>query len=123
MNDRPPIDALKAIAHPVRFKLLEALKTGERNVGEIEEATGISQPALSQQLAVLRNAGLVETRKEAKLVYYSHDGAALSVIAAVLAGLAGRDLAKREGTVEREALAGRARRTPTPGVANFARLD
>ncbi|WP_230293423.1 helix-turn-helix transcriptional regulator [Croceicoccus sp. Ery5] len=123
MNDRPPIDALKAIAHPVRFKLLEALKTGERNVGEIEEATGISQPALSQQLAVLRNAGLVETRKEAKLVYYSHDGAALSVIAAVLAGLAGRDLAKREGTVERDALAGRTRRTPTPGVANFARLD
>lgn len=112
MSAEPPIDALKAIAHPVRFKLLEALQAGERNVGEIEEATGITQPALSQQLAVLRNAGLVETRKEAKLVYYKHDGAALSAIATLLVDLAGKE---STATVV-------PRRTPTPGVATFARL-
>ena len=72
MSDAP-IDELKAIAHPVRFSILQSLAAGERNVGEIEAVTGIGQPSLSQQLAVLRNAGLVQTRKEAKLVYYQLD--------------------------------------------------
>jgi len=70
MSDAP-IDELKALAHPLRFRILEVLRNGERNVGEIEEASGIGQPALSQQLGVLRKAGLVETRKDAKLVFYS----------------------------------------------------
>ena len=65
------IEELKAIAHPLRLRILEVLREGERNVGEIEEVAQIGQPALSQQLGVLRKAGLVETRKEAKLVYYS----------------------------------------------------
>ena len=65
-----PIEELKAMAHPLRFRILQALGPGERNVGEIEAETNIGQPTLSQQLAVLRKAGLVSTRKEAKLVYY-----------------------------------------------------
>lgn len=60
-------------------------------------------------------------QKEAKPVNYADDGAALSVIAAVVAGAAGRDLTKQEAA--RDALAGRTRRTPTPGVASFAHLD
>ncbi|HNW18746.1 MAG TPA: metalloregulator ArsR/SmtB family transcription factor, partial [Sphingorhabdus lacus] len=43
---------------------------GERTVGGIETATGIGQPALSQQLAELRRSEMVKTRKEAKQVYY-----------------------------------------------------
>ena len=43
----------------------------ERNVGELEELLGIVQPTLSQQLAVLRREGLVDTRREGKQVYYS----------------------------------------------------
>ncbi len=66
------IEALKALAHPLRFRILTALAAGERNVGEIEQVTAISQPGLSQQLGVLRKAGLVDTRKEAKLVLLFH---------------------------------------------------
>lgn len=71
----PPIDILKALAHPARFAILAALVGQERNVGEIESTTGISQPGLSQQLSVLRQAGLVTSRREAKLVFYNlaHD--------------------------------------------------
>ena len=61
------VDALKAVAHPVRLRILQTLAGTERNVGEIDEAADIGQPTLSQQLAVLRNAGLVTTRKDAKL--------------------------------------------------------
>ena len=50
--------------------LLCQLVDGERNVGELEELLGIVQPTLSQQLAVLRREGLVDTRREGKLVYY-----------------------------------------------------
>ena len=73
MSDAPHIEALKAIAHPLRYAIIDALAKGDQNVGEIEGATGIGQPTLSQQLAVLRKAGLVETRRQAKLVYYSID--------------------------------------------------
>lgn len=73
-----PIEGLKALAHPLRYRILAALSEGERNVGEIEEACGIGQPALSQQLAVLRQAGLVDHRRDARLVYYSLDEGALA---------------------------------------------
>jgi len=63
---------LKAIAHDVRLKLLRTLlEYGEKSVGELEALTGIGQPGLSQQLAILRKAALVQTRREAKLVFYS----------------------------------------------------
>lgn len=70
MSDAP-IDLLKAMAHPSRFAILTALSDGERNVGDIERLSGIPQPALSQQLAVLRDSGLVESRRDAKLVFYT----------------------------------------------------
>lgn len=41
------------------------------SVGEIEEATSIHQPTLSQQLGVLRDEGLVDTRRDGKKIYYS----------------------------------------------------
>jgi DNA-binding transcriptional ArsR family regulator len=66
-----PIDSLKAIAHPLRYSILATLADGEYNVGEIEQASGITQPALSQQLAILRNAELVTTRRETKQIYYA----------------------------------------------------
>lgn len=74
-------EKLKVFAQPLRLMILSSLLRSERNVGEIANATGIAQPALSQQLAQLRRAGLVRTRKEAKLVWYSlaDDGVALCV--------------------------------------------
>lgn len=77
-----PIELLKAIAHPLRYTILGCLAHGECNVGEIETKTGIAQPALSQQLSVLRQAGLVATRRDARLVYYSVDPDALDILCA-----------------------------------------
>lgn len=74
-------EKLKIYAQPQRLMILSCLLRGERNVAEIGEVTGIGQPALSQQLAELRRADLVSTRKEAKLVYYSlaNEGVGLCV--------------------------------------------
>ena len=109
MSREAEIELLKAIGHPVRVRILDALREGERNVGEIEDATAIAQPGLSQQLAILRKAGLVTTRKDAKLVFYALDSAAIRTLAASLEKLAGtRDIAPRRG--------------PSPGAANFARV-
>jgi DNA-binding transcriptional ArsR family regulator len=64
-------EKLKVYAQPQRLMILSCLLSGQRNVAEIGEATRIGQPALSQQLAELRRADLVSTRKEAKLVWYT----------------------------------------------------
>lgn len=61
---------MKVLSNPDRLLLLCQLTEGERNVGELQEALGIQQPTLSQQLGVLREAQLVETRREGKNIYY-----------------------------------------------------
>lgn len=61
---------LKALANEDRLLLLCQIAARRQNVGELELATGIRQPTLSQQLAVLRQEGLVDTEKEGKYVYY-----------------------------------------------------
>lgn len=63
-------ERLKVYAQPQRLMILSRLLDGEYTVSEIDEATGIGQPALSQQLAELRRAEVVKTRREAKQVYY-----------------------------------------------------
>lgn len=115
MGEDDLIDALKALAHPLRWRIITTLVRGEHNVGEIENASGIGQPGLSQQLGVLRKAGLVATRKEAKLVFYSLTQEALAQVASAVAGLT-PDAPRTPR--EPETL-----RTPAPGVANFARLS
>ncbi|HCN65749.1 MAG TPA: ArsR family transcriptional regulator [Pseudomonas sp.] len=62
---------LKALANEDRLLLLCQLTQGERNVGELEDLTGIRQPTLSQQLGVLRDEGMVNTRRMGKYIYYS----------------------------------------------------
>ncbi|MFI8746079.1 metalloregulator ArsR/SmtB family transcription factor [Pseudomonas sp. NPDC077186] len=72
---------LKALANPDRLLLLCQLAQGERNVSELEALLGIQQPTLSQQLAVLRREGLVETRRDGKQIFYRISSpAALAVI-------------------------------------------
>lgn len=116
MTASAPIEELKAVAHPLRFRILQSLQGAELNVGEIEAAANIGQPALSQQLGVLRKAGLVETRKDAKLVYYKLASDRFTQIVTVLAGFA--DKGANAGTD-----AARSSRNPAPGAANFARLS
>ena len=62
---------MKALANPDRLLLLCQLTQGELRVGELEERVGIAQPTLSQQLGVLREEGLVSTRRDGKAIYYS----------------------------------------------------
>jgi ArsR family transcriptional regulator len=61
----------RALAHPVRIRILEILINGERNVQELQEALGVEQPVVSQQLSVLRNNNIVAGRKEGASVRYS----------------------------------------------------
>ena len=61
---------LKTLANPDRLQLLCNLVDDERNVSTLEALTGIRQPTLSQQLGVLREEGLVETRREGKFIFY-----------------------------------------------------
>lgn len=62
---------LKAMANPDRLLLLCQMSQGEACVGDLEAATGIRQPTLSQQLGILREMELVSTRREGKLIFYS----------------------------------------------------
>jgi ArsR family transcriptional regulator len=64
-------DFFKTLGHPARIRVLELLSEGERAVGEMLPEVGIEATSLSQQLAVLRRAGLVTFRKEGSTVYYS----------------------------------------------------
>lgn len=78
------VGALKVLANQERMLLLCQLSQGELCVSDLEEQLQIRQPTLSQQLAVLRNEGVVDTRREGKNIYYSVADPALLDILAVL---------------------------------------
>src|SRR3954468_10923643 len=60
----------KALAHPIRIRILELLVKGDRTVQELQDALGLEQPVVSQQLAVLRAGNIVSGRKEGVTVRY-----------------------------------------------------
>ena len=60
----------RALAHPVRIKIVEILVRGGRTVQELQEALGLEQPIVSQQLVVLRNQHIVAAQKEGLFVRY-----------------------------------------------------
>lgn len=62
---------MRALSHGARLRVLCELSSGERSVGELVESSGLSQSALSQHLARLREDGVVETRREAQTIHYS----------------------------------------------------
>ena len=61
----------KALGHPLRIRVLERLSTAERTVTELLEELDVEQSNLSQQLGVLRRAGLVDARREGANVVYA----------------------------------------------------
>lgn len=72
---------LRALANERRLMILCQLADGERSVGQLLPLVGLSQSALSQHLAVLREEGVVATRREATTVWYRiADPAALKVV-------------------------------------------
>ena len=66
-------ELFKALSNKHRFIILSGLLKGEMKVGQMESEFGISQPTLSQQLARLRSAQLVKTRRASKEIFYSID--------------------------------------------------
>ena len=60
----------KALAHPSRLLLLDALQHREMCVAELTDLAGADQSTVSKHLAILRNAGLVDARKEGSMTYY-----------------------------------------------------
>lgn len=70
-NAAQAVKLLKALANERRLFILCHLLDKELSVGEMNQFLGLSQSALSQHLAILRNDNLVSTRKEAQTVYYS----------------------------------------------------
>jgi ArsR family transcriptional regulator len=105
----------KALAHPVRIRLLEVLRHGERSVQELQGALALDQSTVSQQLAVLRAKNVVVSRKEGTSVHYtvrdSRVGALLDTARAIFnAQLTGSQTMLR--ALQRETRRPPRRRTP-----------
>jgi ArsR family transcriptional regulator len=71
----------KALAHPLRIRILDALRNGEVSVNDLCGRLGAEQTTVSQQLSVLRNRNIVIGRKDGNSVYYSvHDPAIFKML-------------------------------------------
>lgn len=83
------INFYKAISDRTRRDILRLLKQSEMNVTEIGEHFDLSQPTLSHHLAVLKNAGIVETRKVGREVFYSLNQCCVAECCCELLGMFG----------------------------------
>jgi DNA-binding transcriptional ArsR family regulator len=98
---------LKALGNEQRLHILCNLLEGPLSVGELNQRLELSQSALSQHLALLRESGLVDTRREAQTIYYSlPDGPVIRVMALLQDVYCAADPAGRSGD---DSGAGRAR--------------
>lgn len=70
----------KALDDPTRRKILEMLKSGNLNAGQIASAFDMKKPSISKHLDILKNAGFVSARKKGQFVYYSLNTAALNKV-------------------------------------------
>lgn len=71
MNEfTPPTNLFKALMHPARLSILEILRDGEQCVCHLEAVLGCRQAYISQHLMFLREAGLVEDRRDGNRIYY-----------------------------------------------------
>lgn len=93
-------DLFRALAHPARIRALEVLAEGERSVSELQPEVGIESSHLSQQLGVLRRAGLVNTRKEGASVIYAIRDPQLVELLAVAKSLLIANLAQTQELLE-----------------------
>jgi DNA-binding transcriptional ArsR family regulator len=73
-------ELFRALAHPVRVRALELLVQEERSVGELATALDVDLSHLSQQLAVLRRADVVVTRRDGNTIYYSVQNPAVQAL-------------------------------------------
>ena len=64
-------DVLKAVAHPVRLQIIDALEHGEKCVGDLVERLEIPQAAVSQQLGLMKDKNVLQCRRDGTKVFYS----------------------------------------------------
>ena len=80
-NATDAVSLLKGLANESRLMIMCVLSEGEVSVGQLNQRIQLSQSALSQHLAVLREQGLVKTRRESQTIYYRlEDSAAMNII-------------------------------------------
>lgn len=82
----------KALAHPIRIRILELLVRGEARVQDLQKALAIDQPIVSQQLARLRANGIVVSRKEGTTTFYGVADPAMADLLRVAKGILNRRL-------------------------------
>jgi DNA-binding transcriptional ArsR family regulator len=90
-------ELFKALAHPARIRVLEVLSEGEHSVSDLQPLVGIESSHLSQQLGILRRAGLVSSRKVGASVIYALADPLLADLLAVAKRLLISSLAQTEG--------------------------
>jgi DNA-binding transcriptional ArsR family regulator len=97
----PRVRALKALAHPARLRLVEALGRGERRVLDLRKLVGLDLSTVSRHLKLLADAGLLASRREGRKVVYSLAAPCvldyLNCLDAVLAGKSCRVVVSRGG--------------------------
>jgi ArsR family transcriptional regulator len=64
-------ETLKAVAHPVRLQIVNILMNGERSVGDLVKTLGTKQSLTSQQLSILKSRGVLKSRRNGNVVFYS----------------------------------------------------
>lgn len=102
----------KVLTDPKRLALLDALRTGERSVGDLAEGIGATLANTSQHLAVMRTAGLVEGRRDGTTVRYRIAEPAITAACDIVHGIVERRLARRPVTAAGTAPGARAGGAP-----------
>ena len=78
-------ETLKAVAHPIRLQIVNILMNGERSVGDLVKRLGTKQSLTSQQLSILKSRGVLKSRRNGNVVYYSLENNGIkNIIASIL---------------------------------------
>jgi DNA-binding transcriptional ArsR family regulator len=83
-------DAFKALADPTRREILRLLRGGEKTAGELAEHFDMTKPSVSHHFAVLKQAGLIASRREGQQIYYYLNTTALEDLLALMWGMFAR---------------------------------
>ncbi|MCY1302995.1 Bacterial regulatory protein, arsR family [compost metagenome] len=117
---------MRLFSAPSRLMLLCHIAQQERSVGDIQNDLGLKQPALSQQLAELRQAGLVKTRRESRTIFYSIADERVEAVMDLLLSLfcgADRHIKSRDGQHAPALSSSSALKSNIGEAAHFARMD
>jgi DNA-binding transcriptional ArsR family regulator len=93
-------DFFRALAHPVRIRILETLAGRDRSVQELQQALDLEQPVVSQQLAVLRGRNIVIARKVGTTVRYALSDPLVTRLLAVAREIFNNHLVRRQSMLK-----------------------